>query len=92
MKHEWSIVLSIDYLTSIKLLGYIRRVYKTLFPFMLTNLLKFLLNAGGSETIIPPRDLSFATSFIIAVFIYISQSKWTNDISIFNIGYDWECK
>ena len=75
MKSEWSVVLSIEYLSSINCWATLEDLEKVI-PYHADKFTQILLNSGNKETIVPPNDLSFATSFIVAVlFLLVKASR-----------------
>ena len=75
MKVEWNTVLSVDYLSSINCWATLDDLQKVI-PFHADKFTQVLLNAGDEAAIIPTHDLSFATSFIVAVlFIMVKASR-----------------
>ena len=75
MKVEWNTVLSVDSLSSINCWAMLDDLQKVI-PFHAEKFTQILLNAGDEAAIIPANDLSFATSFIVAVlFIMVKASR-----------------
>ena len=75
MKSEWSIVLSIEYLSSINCWATLEDLQQVI-PFHANKFTQIILNVGNTETFVPRNDLSFATSFIVAVlFLLVKASR-----------------
>ena len=75
MKLEWNEVLTIDYLDSMNCWATLQDLEKVI-PFHSDKYKQIILNASTPSTCIPSHDLSFATSFIVAVlFLMVKASR-----------------
>ena len=75
MKVNWNNVLSIDYLNSINCWAGLQDLQKVI-PFHSDRYKQIILNASRPSTLVPPHDLSFSTSFVIAVlFLMVKASR-----------------
>lgn len=75
MKVCWRHVLSIDYLNSINCWASLQELQKVV-PFHSDKYKQIVLNASTPTSVVSAHDLSFATSFIIAVlFLMVKASR-----------------
>ena len=75
MKIHWNNVLSVDYLNSIKCWASLEDLQKVI-PFHSNRYKQIILNASSPSTCISAHDLSFTTSFIVAVlFLMVKASR-----------------
>ena len=75
MKTEWRQVLSIDYLNSINCWAKLEELQNVI-PFHSEKYKQIILNASSPSNSVPAHDLSFATSFIVAVlFLMVKASR-----------------
>ena len=75
MKCEWSFVLSVEYLSSINCWATLEELQNVI-PYHADKFTQIILNSGKVETHVPPDDLTFATSFIVAVlFIMVKATR-----------------
>lgn len=75
MKINWNNVLSIDYLESMNCWATLEDLQKVI-PFHSDRYKQIILNASTPATLVPSHDLSFSTSFIIAVlFLMVKASR-----------------
>ena len=76
MKIEWNTLLSVDYLDSINCWATLKDLQKVV-PFHSNKYKQIMLNSGSlNASIIAPHDLSFCTSFIVAVlFLLVKASR-----------------
>ena len=68
MKLQWNAVLNIDYLNSINCWATLADLQKVI-PFHANRYKQIILNSTTPSSCIAPHDLSFATSFIVAVLL-----------------------
>ena len=75
MKLQWNEVLSVDYLNSINCWATLADLQKVI-PFHANRYKQIILNSTTPSSCIAPHDLSFATSFIVAVlFLMVKASR-----------------
>ena len=75
MTLPWSDVLSVDYLNSINCWATLADLQKVI-PFHANRYKQIILNSTTPSSCIAPHDLSFATSFIVAVlFLMVKGSR-----------------
>ena len=75
MHVEWNTVLSIEYLSSINCWATLEELQKVV-PFHSDRYKQVIMNASDSSASISPHDLSFATSFIVAVlFLMVKATR-----------------
>ena len=75
MRSEWNVLLSVEYLTSIKCWATLEDLQNVI-PFHGDKFAQIMLNASAVSTIISPHDLSFCTSFITTVlFLMVKASR-----------------
>ena len=74
-KLQWNEVLSVDYLNSINCWATLAHLQKVI-PFHANRYKKIILNSTTPSSCIASHDLSFATSFIVAVlFLMVKASR-----------------
>ena len=75
MKSDWREVLSVDYRNSINCWAKLAELQKVI-PYHSEKHKQIILNASSPFTSIAPHDLSFATSFVVAVlFLMVKVSR-----------------
>ena len=74
MRAKWNILLSVDYLTKIDCWVSLEDL-KQVIPFPGDRFTQILLNASTKGLIIPSHDLSFCTSYIIAVLFLMVKAN-----------------
>ena len=75
MTLPWNDVLSVDYLNSINCWATLADLQKVI-PFHANRYKQIILNSTTPSSCIAPHDLSFATSFIVAVlFLMVKGSR-----------------
>ena len=75
MRIEWNEVLSIEYLSSINCWARLEELQNVI-PYYADKFTQIILNASESATYIPSHDLSFATSYVIAVlFLMVKATR-----------------
>ena len=75
MKIQWNTVLSIEHLCSINCWATLEEMQQVI-PFHADRFSQIVLNCSHENTIIPAHDLSFSTSFIVAVlFLMVKASR-----------------
>ena len=75
MKLEWNKVLTVDYLDSMNCWATLQDLQRVI-PFHSDKYKQIMLSASAPSVCIPSHDLSFATSFIVAVlFLSVKASR-----------------
>ena len=75
MKLQWNEVLSVDYLNSLNCWAILADLQKVI-PFHANRYKQIILNSTTPSSCTAPHDLSFATSFIVAVlFLMVKASR-----------------
>ena len=75
MKSEWTTLLSIDYLSKIDCWATLEELQQVI-PFHADKFTQIILNSSDAAACIPSHDLSFCTSYIIAVlFLMVKASR-----------------
>ena len=75
MKSEWSVVLSVEYLSSINCWASLDDL-QSVIPYHANKFTQILINCGNGEAVVPSHDLSFCTAFIVTVlFILVKGSR-----------------
>ena len=75
MKIEWNSVLSIEHLSAINCWATLEEM-QSVIPFHSEKFTQILLNCSNVENVVPSHDISFATSFIVAVlFLMVKASR-----------------
>ena len=93
MRAEWNILLSVEYLTKIDCWASLEDLQKVL-PYHGDRFTQILLNSSAEGVAVPSHDLSFCTSYIIAVlFLLVKASRpmtyqYLTVTMIRNIGAD----
>lgn len=75
MRSEWNTLLSIEYLSSINCWATLDDLQNVI-PYHGDRFTQILINSTLENVIVPPHDLSFATSFTVAVlFLMVKASR-----------------
>ena len=74
IKLQWNKVLCVNYLNSINCWATLADLQKVI-PFHATRYKQIILNSATPSSCIAPHDLSFATSFIIAVCFLMMKAS-----------------
>lgn len=75
MKIQWNTVLSVEHLSSMNCWSSLDDMQRVI-PFHADKFSQIVLNCSDMNNTVPPHDLSFATSFIVAVlFLMVKASR-----------------